>query len=178
MSSHDQGHTERVKKLVVYIARKERADVEVLAKAAELHDIARGEPNHARRGAEIARGILQDQGYSADFITKVAHCIEAHSFSSGVAPQTLEAKILSDADKLDAIGAIGVARAFLFSGETGRTIEGTLRHFEEKLLTLKDLLYTETARRLAERRHRFLQEFYRTLKRELKFPEQNPKDDL
>ena len=89
MSSHDQGHTERVKRLAVYIAGEEGADVEVVEKAAELHDIARGEPNHARRGAEIARRILQDQGYSADFISKVTHCIEAHSFSSGVASPIL-----------------------------------------------------------------------------------------
>jgi len=167
MSSHDQGHTERVKRLAVYIAGEEGADAEIVEKAAELHDIAREEKDHARVGAEIARKILQGQGYSVDFIAKVAHCIEAHSFSSGVTPRTVEAKILSDADKLDAIGAIGVARAFLFSGETGRTMEETLKHFEGKLLKLKSQLYTETARNLAEGRHRFLQEFYRELKQEL-----------
>ncbi len=169
MSSHDRGHTERVRTLAVYIAREEEADVEVVEKAAELHDIARGEPNHARRGAEIARKVLQNQGYSTDFIAKVAHCIEAHSFSSGVAPQTLEAKILSDADKLDAIGAIGVARAFMFSGETGRTIEKTLRHFEEKLLTLKELFYTQTACQLAVTKDHFMREFYRQLTQELNY---------
>ena len=142
----------------------------VVKKAAELHDIARGEQDHARIGAEIAREILRSQGYNPDFIAKVAHCIEAHSFSSGVAPQTLEAKVLSDADKLDAIGAIGVARAFLFSGETGRTIQETLTHFDEKLLTLRDQIYTKTARSLAERRHLVLREFYRELKIELDLP--------
>ncbi len=98
------------------------------------------------------------------------HCIEAHSFSSGIPPRTLEAKIISDADKPDAIGAVGVARAFLFSGETGRTLEETLQHFENKLLTLKGQFYTETARMLATRRDRFLNQFYRELVQELGSP--------
>ncbi len=170
MSSHDDRHVERVLRWAVYIARREGADVEVVRKAAELHDIARDKPNHAIEGARIAEGILKEQGYDDDFIAKVVHCIEAHSFSSGIEPKTLEAKVLSDADKLDAMGAIGVARAFMFSGERGRSIEDTLRHFEEKLLRLKDMLYTETAKRVAEDRHEFMVEFYERLKRELEEP--------
>ena len=167
MSSHDEGHVERVVRLAKYIAEREGADVEVVVTAAKLHDIARGEKNHAIKGAEIARKILSDR--DPEFVERVAHCIEAHSFSSGVEPETLEAKVLSDADKLDAIGAIGVARAFLYSGEKGRSIEETLEHFEEKLLKLGDCLYTETARKIAERRHEFMLEFYRRLKEELEF---------
>jgi uncharacterized protein len=167
--SHDSGHVERVTRLAVFIAKREGADVEVVRKAAELHDIARDKPNHAIEGAKMAREILRKQGYGEDFIEKVVHCIEAHSFSSGIEPKTLEAKVLSDADKLDAIGAIGVARAFMFSGEHGRSIEDTLKHFEEKLLKLKDLMFTETAKKIAEERHRFLEEFYRRLKEELEF---------
>ncbi len=170
MSSHDDGHVERVKRWAVYIAKKEGANVEVVRKAAELHDIARDKPNHAIEGAKMAREILREQGYDDDFIAKVVHCIEAHSFSSGIEPKTLEAKILSDADKLDAIGAIGIARAFMFSGERGRSIEDTLRHFEEKLLRLKDFLHTETAKKVAEERHKFMIEFYERLKRELDEP--------
>ncbi|RLI88667.1 MAG: phosphohydrolase [Archaeoglobales archaeon] len=167
-SSHDNGHVERVLKLALYIAEREGAEIEVVRKAAELHDIARDKPNHAIEGAKLAREILRREGYSEDFIEKVTHCIEAHSFSSGVKPRTLEAKVLSDADKLDAIGAIGVARAFLYSGEHGRSIEDTLKHFEEKLLKLKDLMETETGRRLAEKRHAFLVEFYERLKEEIR----------
>jgi len=169
MSSHDEGHVERVLRLAVYIARKEGADVEIVKKAAELHDIARDKPNHAIESAKIAKEILKKQGCSDDFVEKVVHCIEAHSFSSGIKPKTLEAKVLSDADKLDAIGAIGVARAFMFSGESGRSIEETLKHFEEKLLKLKDLLYTNTARELAKERHEFLIRFYEQIKKELEF---------
>ncbi len=165
--SHGKDHVERVLKLAVYIAEREGADVEVVKKSAELHDIARDKPNHAIESAKVAREILRREGYDEDFIERVVHCIEAHSFSSGVKPKTLEAKVLSDADKLDAIGAIGIARAFMYSGEKGRSIEETLKHFEEKLLKLKDTLYTETAKRIAEDRHRFTVEFYERIRREL-----------
>ncbi|NOX45018.1 MAG: HD domain-containing protein [Caldiserica bacterium] len=167
MSAHDRGHVERVTRLARYIATREGADVGVVTAAAELHDLARGEPDHARKSAERARKILRARGRPEEFIEQVVHCIEAHSFSKGVEPRTLEAKVLSDADKLDAMGAIGVARAFLYSGEIGRSLEETLRHFEEKLLALRDSLHTETARELARERHRFLEEFYRRLREEL-----------
>ncbi len=170
MGSHDEGHVNRVVKMALFIAEREGADMEVVRKSAELHDIARDKKDHAKESARIAREILRKQGYDEDFIERVVHCIEAHSFSSNVKPKTLEAKVLSDADKLDAMGAIGIARAFIFSGEIGRSIEETLRHFEEKLLKLKDLIYTETAKRIAEKRHRFLLEFYKRLKEELEEP--------
>ncbi len=170
--SHGKDHVERVVKLAVYIAKKEGANIEVVKKSAELHDIARDKPNHAIESAKLAREILRREGYDEEFIERVAHCIEAHSFSSGVKPKTLEAKVLSDADKLDAIGAIGIARAFIFSGEKGRSIEETLKHFEEKLLKLKDMLYTNTAKELAKERHEFLVKFYEQIKRELRFCEE------
>jgi uncharacterized protein len=167
MSSHDRGHVKRVVRLVRYIAEREGADVEVVVTAAELHDIARGEPDHARRSAEKAREILRRKGYAEEFVERVAHCIEAHSFSSRVEPRTPEASILSDADKLDAMGAIGIARAFLYSGERGRSVEETLRHFEDKLLKLYDALRTKTGRELGRERHQFLVEFYQRLEAEL-----------
>mgnify|MGYP000005726094 CR=1 FL=1 len=167
MGAHDRGHVERVVRLARYIAQREGADLEVVTVAAKLHDMARDGPDHARRGAEIARGVLRSQGYEGEFIERVAHCIEAHSFSGGVEPRTLEARVLSDADKLDAMGAIGVARAFLYSGKVGRSLEDTLRHFEEKLLGLYDLLYTEAARELGHERHKFIVEFYQRLRKEL-----------
>ncbi|WP_202319777.1 HD domain-containing protein [Archaeoglobus neptunius] len=165
MSSHDEGHVERVMKLAEFIARREGADLEVVLTAARLHDIARDAENHAVESAKKAREILKGRDYK--FVSSVVHAIEAHSFSSGIEPRTLEAKVLSDADKLDAMGAIGVARAFLYSGERGRSIHDTLKHFEEKLLRLKDQLYTDTAREIAEDRHRFLELFYARIKREL-----------
>jgi len=157
-----------VKRLAVFIAKREGANVEVVEKAAELHDIARDKDNHAIEGSKIARRILEEEGYDEEFIEAVCHCIEAHSFSSGVEPRTLEAKVLSDADKIDALGAIGVARAFMFSGERGRSIEDTIKHFEEKLLRLKDLLHTKTAKEIAEERHRFIKLFYEQILKELR----------
>ncbi len=167
MSSHDAGHIERVVKLARLIAEREGADVDVVVKAAEFHDIARGSANHAAESARLARELLKKEGYDEAFISAVVHAIEAHSFSGNVKPETIEAKVLSDADKLDATGAIGVARAFLYSGESGRSIEETLKHFEEKLLRLKDAMYTETGRIIAQRRHEFLVEFYKRIKAEL-----------
>ncbi len=160
---HDQDHSKRVKLLALYIAEREGGDQKVIEMAADLHDIARDCENHAIEGAKIAEDLLRKKGYPEDFIRKVCHCIEAHSFSSKVEPKTLEAKILSDADKLDAMGAIGIARAFMFAGERGESLEDVLNHFEEKLLKLKDFLYTETAKMLAKSRHKFLEEFYRRL---------------
>ncbi len=171
--AHDEDHVERVKRIAKFLAEKEGANVEVVLKAAELHDIARDRENHAAESARIAESILRKEGFKEEFINAVKHAIEAHSFSGKIVPKTLEAKVLSDADKLDAIGAIGVARAFIFSGERGRGIEETIRHFEEKLLKLKDMLYTETARRIAKKRHEFLKEFYDEIRRELEFKDIN-----
>ncbi|MFN3383994.1 MAG: HD domain-containing protein [Archaeoglobaceae archaeon] len=167
--AHDEGHVKRVLRIARFIAEREGGNVEMVLKSAELHDIARAAENHAYESAKIAENLLRKQGYEESFIQAVKHAIEAHSFSAKVEPRTLEAKILSDADKIDALGAIGVARAFMFSGERGRSVEDTLRHFEEKLLKLKDCLYTETAKKIAEKRHEFLQNFYEQIKKELNF---------
>ena len=165
--SHDAGHVERVRRIALFLAKSEGADISVIEKAAELHDIAREKENHAAEGAKLAREILSSQGHDAEFVEKVARCIETHSFSGSKKPESLEAWILSDADKLDAMGAIGVARAFLYSREAGRGIEETIKHFEDKLLKLYGLLHTETARKIGLRRHKFLEEFYTQIKKEM-----------
>ena len=164
---HQDDHVRRIEEIALFIARKEGGDAEILRIAARFHDICRDEENHALKSAEKAREILTEMGYDGDFINKVCHCIESHSFSGNVRPESIEAKILSDADKLDALGAVGVARAFLFSGENGGDIESTLKHFEEKLLGLRDLMYTKTAIKIAEERYEFMKEFYARIKMEL-----------
>ncbi len=171
--THGFSHVERVFNLCLHIGKGEGADLEILALAALLHDVARplesaGKvEDHAVEGARIARHFLRGIGYPEEKVEEVAHAIEAHRFSGGPEPRTLEARILSDADKLDAIGAIGVARVFMYSGEHGRSVEDSLEHFEEKILKLKDLMYTETARKLAEERHRFVEEFTDRIRREI-----------
>ena len=124
--SHDWDHTLRVHRLCRYIGAAEGVDMLVTEAAAYLHDIGRvdqdradGKLCHAEKGADMAREMLTETPLSADRRENIIHCIAAHRFRRGEAPRTLEAKVLFDADKLDAIGAVGVARAFLFAGELG-----------------------------------------------------------
>ncbi|MEW5908699.1 MAG: HD domain-containing protein, partial [Thermodesulfobacteriota bacterium] len=125
-ASHDWEHTLRVCRLCRTIGSQEEADMDVLLAAAYLHDIgrsdqdvSRGKTCHAQTGAEIASAILNSINLSRSRKRNIIHCIRAHRFRGGHLPKTTEAKILYDADKLDSIGAVGVARAFLFAGEVG-----------------------------------------------------------
>ncbi|USG98971.1 HD domain-containing protein [Thermococcus argininiproducens] len=169
--THGFSHIKRVFNLCLHLGKDEGADLEVLALAALLHDIARPledkgiVDDHAKESAKIARRFLGSLGYPK--IEEVVHAIEAHRFSKPPEPKTIEAKILSDADKLDAIGAIGVARVFMYSGEHGRDIEFSLKHFEEKILKLKDLMYTKSAKKLANERHKFVEEFIKRIQKEI-----------
>lgn len=169
--SHGFDHTARVTRLCRTIGIREGADMAVLIPAALFHDIARpleeetGIP-HEEQGAEMAEEYLRSVGYPGDMIHSICHAIRAHRFSLGIAPFTLEAEILSDADKLDAMGATGIARTFMQAGEEGSGIPGAVAHFHLKLLKLKDRMYTETAREIAEERHAFLVAFLRELERE------------
>ncbi len=165
---HGFEHTERVVRLCRVLGERLGADLSVLISAAILHDIGRGEDGHAEKGAEIARIILKENGVSSDKIERIVEAIRVHSFSGGQEATSLEAQILSDADKLDAMGATGVYRAGQYSGEHDRPIEDYVSHFHEKLLTLKGLLYTDEARKLAEGRHRFMESYLEEFMKELK----------
>jgi uncharacterized protein len=127
-------HVLRVRDLALRIGEEvpELVDREVLELAVLLHDIGRisGDEGYARRSAEIARIILELANHSRDRIERVVETIQAHSFSEGFKPASIEAKVLSDADKLDTLGAIGVARVFAFSGAKGRSLDTlTLRGY-------------------------------------------------
>ncbi len=188
-SHHDRWHVERVYRLALRIAGELGAgvDLDVLKAAALLHDVARAMEDeglvedHAREGARIAREILARVGFPREKIERVAYCIEVHRFRSGVKPETLEAQILQDADRLDMLGAVGIARAFARGGWSnvplhdpsrppkerydGRS-ETVVNHLYEKVLKIRDTLNTEPARRIAERRHRFVEEFLERFLRE------------
>ncbi len=165
---HGWGHIERVRKLSRVLARQlEEVDLEVLEAAALLHDVGRGSESHAEVSAQRAREILGELGFPKEFIERVAEAIRSHSFSGGGEPRSLEAMVLSDADKLDALGAIGVFRAAAYGDRIGRGIDGLIKHAEEKLLKLRALMRTEAGRKLAERRHRFLEEYLEELRQEL-----------
>lgn len=184
-AAHDFDHVLRVLALAERIARAEGADVEIVRTAALLHDVGRAEErrtgrSHALIGAEKARRILE--GHPPQLVEAVAHCIAAHRFREPPAPQTLEAQVLFDADKLDAIGAIGVARAYAMAGREGQPLWGEVppdyqdgaadhtpvHEFRFKLSRLKDILYTPTARRIAEERHRFMVAFFQRLEQEVR----------
>jgi len=185
---HDFDHVQRVLALAERLAREENADLEIVRTATLLHDVARGHgdrllADHAHAGAEFARKVLA--GYPPEKVDAVAHAVAAHRFRSGPEPQTLEAKVLHDADKLDAIGAIGVARAFAFGGHEGQRLwaevppgyresqaarhEHTPVHeYQIKLSKIRERLLTESARRLAEERHAFMVRFFAQLEQEVR----------
>lgn len=173
--SHDWSHLIRVWKLVMEIATDEPAiDLEMLAVATLMHDcvpVEKSDPRRAqasRLSAEKASEVLRTMGWTAQRIDATAHVIEAHSFSAGIEPRTLEARVLRDADRLDAIGAIGIARTFYVAGRTGSRLYDpldpfaanrglddrrfALDHFETKLLRLTDGLATMKAQRIGEQR--------------------------
>jgi uncharacterized protein len=182
-AAHDFAHVIRVVALAERIGQAEGADLEIVRTAALLHDIAHGEPAHHLRGAQKARELLS--GHPPAFVEAVAHAIEAHRFRAAVPPRTLEARVLHDADKLDAIGAVGVARAFAHSEHLGRPLmvplnevdaasldagadHTAVHEFVFKLSHLRERLYTETAREIGRGRHEFLVAFFRQLDAELR----------
>lgn len=167
--THGFEHTKRVLLICQLLGGRVGADPSILVPAALLHDIGRGAADHALESAELARGILESMGYEQDKIEAVVEAISSHSFTGERAPSSLEAIVLSDADKLEAIGAMGVYRAAMYSVEHGRPVIDFIAHFHEKLLKLAGQLCTEEARRLAESRHRFMLNFIAQLDRELNF---------
>lgn len=182
--SHDWDHTLRVYHLCDRIGKEEKADLDVVRIAALLHDIGRsqedrtnGDVCHARQGAHMAREIIRPLPLSAAQGENVVHCIRTHRFRGGRRPETIEAKVLFDADKLDAIGAVGVARAFLFAGEIGARLHNPdiniedarpysendtgYREYRLKLRKIKHRMLTDEGRKLADERHQFMVEFFK-----------------
>jgi uncharacterized protein len=183
-SGHDWFHVERVRRTALAIGEEEGADRLVVELAALLHDVADwkfADGDH-EAGPRAARDWLGSMGTPAAVVEHVAQIVGGLSFKgAGVETPmpTLEGKVVQDADRLDALGAIGIARAFAYGGHKGRamydpavppqphdTFEAykrnsgpTINHFYEKLLLLKDRMNTTAGRRLAEARHRYLEQF-------------------
>lgn len=197
-AAHDFDHVQRVAHLAVRIARAEGADAEVVLLAALLHDVpvnhhvtvldATVRAAHHHAAADFARQYLTQRGMALKRIDNVVHCIAAHRFrDQSLQPQTLEAKCLYDADKLDSIGAIGVARAFAFAGAHSNRLwiepwatappgeakpSGAnytpVHEFVYKLQRLLATLHTPTARQIGEQRHAFMVTFYEQLDAEMR----------
>ena len=158
---HGADHTMRVFRNAMMIAQLEPGcDRTLVMMGALLHDADDHKLFHTVNNAN-ARAFLNMQHLSEDQIDEICRIINSVSFSQnqGKVPETLEAKIVQDADRLDAIGAIGVARTFAFGGEHGRSVSQSVQHFYDKLLRLKDMMNTDAARRIAEERHAFLEAF-------------------
>ncbi|MBQ3374076.1 MAG: HD domain-containing protein [Anaerolineaceae bacterium] len=167
---HDAAHTMRVYHNAVAIAKEEPAcDMEIVSLAALLHDADDHKLFRTENNAN-ARSFLESQGVSAEKTEQICRAINSVSFSQnrGKRPDTAEGKIVQDADRLDAIGAVGIARTFAFGGEHGRSLESSIQHFHEKLLLLKDEMNTETARKIAEERHTFMVAFLKEFASETK----------
>lgn len=183
--AHDLNHLHRVwKTACTLLADYPQADALVVQAGCYLHDIVNLPKNHPDRAqasqlaAERACRLLQDAGFPAEKLAAVAHAIEAHSFSAGITPQTIEAHIVQDADRLDALGAVGLARLFYTAGRMNSALAHAddplglqrplddrryaLDHIEVKLATLPTSMQTEAGRRLGEQRVAWLKQFRAT----------------
>lgn len=182
--SHDWEHTLRVSRLCERIGAAEGVDMDVLLVAAYLHDIGRSHQDasngalcHAEIGAQMAKPIVTALPLNEKQKENIVHCIRSHRFRGNHAPKTSEAKVLFDADKIDAIGAVGVARAYLFAGEVGARLHNPdikaeeaesyskddtgFREFKVKLCKIRDRILTDEGRRLASERHDFMERFFK-----------------
>ena len=190
-SAHDAQHIYRVLYNALQIARdEENVNYDILIAACLLHDIGRKEqfadPSlcHAAVGAQKAWRFLTENGFAPDFAEAVAHCIRTHRFRKAMPPQTIEAKILFDADKLDVTGAIGIARTLMYKADMaeplyhvlpdGRISDGTedlgpsfFREYKFKLEKMYDRFYTKTGEAMARQRQKIAADFYESLYREV-----------
>ncbi len=165
---HDVVHTLRVYRNAMVIAEREtECDKEIIALAALLHD-ADDHKLFDTKDNYNTRNWLESNHVPTDRIERICEVINAVSFSQnkGKKPGTIEAMIVQDADRLDAMGAIGIARTFAYGGEHGRPLEDSVQHFYDKLLLLKDGLNTDTAKEMAAKRHAYLIGFLKELEEE------------
>jgi uncharacterized protein len=191
-SAHDEGHVRRVVANARALAETEGADLAVVLPAAWLHDcvsVAKNSPQRSsasRLAAERAGKWLRAEAYPGEYIVAIEHAIVAHSFSARVTPQTLEAKVVQDADRLDALGAVGIARTLMLGGANGTPFyklsepfpvrraaddrTSVIDHFFTKLLKLAETMETAAGREAAQLRAQFLDQFLTQLGREIGAP--------
>jgi uncharacterized protein len=204
-TSHTTEHIIRVYNIAMIIAKTEEdVDLNILKTAILLHDIARlkedidntGETDHSILGAKMAEKILTDLKYPKDEIRKIKHCISTHRFRGNNKPKSIEAKILFDADKIDLLGAIGIARMFMIAGKynqklysyqpielyirenlVGGKSNGRIKikskhapniELKTKIVNIPDKLFTKKAKQLAKEKIEFMDSFFHILEKEIK----------
>lgn len=191
--AHDRMHVYRVLALAMHLAKNYDVDQDVLAASCLLHDIGRGAlckspgPDHAAEGGRMAGKFLLSLGWDERKAGHVRSCIASHGWKSASRPESIEAEILFDADKLDACGAVGVARTLLYLGaedgiictlgDDGLPLSGKkrkhggsfFREYHKKLKRISGSLFTEEARMIAKEREKAAKSFYKALEKELKW---------
>lgn len=188
-AAHDPAHVARVVRTARRLAAAEGARPDIVIPAAWLHDCVHvpkdspDRPRASRMAADRASRLLAGWGMPADAVAAIAHAIEAHSFTAGIPPRTLEAQVVQDADRLDALGAVGLGRCLMLGGAMGKPMyapedpfcagrspddaRSAVDHFFTKLLHLAGTMQTATGRAEAQRRTRFLQAFLDELRQEV-----------
>lgn len=200
-SAHNLDHVMRVQNMCIFLSKyEENVDLDILIPAALLHDIARviesqnntGKIDHAVLGGSMSEEILRNLGYEEEKIVKIKHCILTHRYRSGNHPKTIEAKILFDADKLDVIGSIGLARTFMIAGQFGQSLSsnklsndyistnttenGRLKdvsmhspfiEYEVKFKKIPEKLFTQKAKEIGRNRLKFMDDFFKKLDLEI-----------
>ena len=182
---HDFEHVMRVYRNAERICKSENGNEKLILSAVLLHDIVKikNRKDSALKSAKLSEKFLKENHFLDDEIIIISDAIKEHSFSKGKTPSTVEGKILQDADRLDAIGAIGLARVFSFSGSNNRPFydpkdpfsenrvindnKWTLDHFFQKLLTLEKKMNTKTGKTLAKKRTKILKNFLKEIKSEI-----------
>ncbi|WP_027963589.1 HD domain-containing protein [Halalkalibacillus halophilus] len=167
-TGHDWWHIERVTQMAQHICKVESANYFMTTMGALLHDLIDDKiVDSTEVASQQVELYLREHDISLSDIEAILSIIHSISFRKGMIPETLEGKIVQDADRLDAIGAIGIARTFMYAGSKGHIIHhpeqedssSAITHFYEKLLTLKDSMHTDEARRIAEKRHAYMEDF-------------------
>ncbi len=186
--SHDWSHVQRVFQTAVNIAKREKANVGLVKVAVYLHDIGRqslkeGSYDHAVAGAKIVKKILRKYNFTGKQIEGICHCVETHRFRNNKKPETKEAKCLFDADKLDVLGALGIARSYIYLGETRncvlylkprkrkssskKTTNSVQEEYEVKYKHMPEQMMTKTGKLIAKKRLKYMQNFLKRLEKEV-----------
>ena len=168
-SAHDKDHIYRVLNHALILSRNYDVNLDILVAACLLHDIGRpaqfADPSqcHAKVGCEMAYNFLKELGWSEADCRNVKHCVLTHRFTKSSQPETIEAKILFDADKLDVIGALGIARTLQYEGKMNASLNEFLNEYNRKIIKLYDIFYTNEAKEIASVGKPLVKAFYHQL---------------